>query len=182
MKQYHYIINDMSSFYTYGGQAPQVHPSAFIAPTACLIGAVIVEKDASIWFHTVARGDINTIRIGRETNIQDGCMLHVTQHLALTVGDRVTVGHGAILHGCTIESDCLIAMGAIILDGARVGAHSIIAAGSTIAPGSLIPPGSLVMGVPGKVVREATAKDREMIERGAANYVGYKEHYKELIT
>jgi len=170
----------MNSLYTYGGNSPQVHASAYIAPTACLIGAVIIEEEASIWFNTVARGDINTIRIGRASNIQDGCMLHVTQHLGLTVGERVTVGHGAILHGCTIESDCLIAMGAIILDGAKVGAHSIIAAGSIIAPATQIPPGSLVMGVPGKVMRQVTASDREMIERGAANYVGYKEIYKQI--
>ncbi|MFA7339606.1 MAG: gamma carbonic anhydrase family protein [Candidatus Obscuribacterales bacterium] len=182
MKQYPYIIKYMNTLYKYAGFCPVVHESAFIAPTACLIGNVTVAEDASIWFHTVARGDINAISIGRSTNIQDGCLMHVTHHLGLTVGDRVTVGHGAILHGCTIESDCLIAMGAIILDGAKIGAHSIVAAGSIVAPNSQIPPGSLVMGVPGKVVREANAKDREMIERGAANYVGYKETYKESLS
>jgi carbonic anhydrase/acetyltransferase-like protein (isoleucine patch superfamily) len=182
MKQYPYIIKYMNTLYKYAGFSPAVHESAFIAPTACLIGNVTVEEDASIWFHTVVRGDINAIRIGRSTNIQDGCLMHVTHHLGLSVGDRVTVGHGAVLHGCNIESDCLIAMGAIILDGARIGAHSIIAAGSIVAPNSQIPPGSLVMGIPGKVVREANAKDREMIERGAANYVGYKQIYKESLS
>lgn len=169
----------MTTLYNFAGHSPNVHQTAFIAPTACLIGNVTVEEDASIWFHSVARGDINAIRIGRATNIQDGCLMHVTHQLALTVGDRVTVGHGAILHGCTIENDCLIAMGAIILDGAKIGAHSIIAAGSIVAPGSQVPPGSLVMGVPGKVVRQASSRDREMIERGAANYVGYKEAYRQ---
>jgi len=116
MKQFHHIINDMKSFYKYAGVSPTVHESAFIAPTACLIGNVTVEEYASVWFNTVARGDINAIRIGKGTNIQDGCLMHVTQHLALTVGDRVTVGHGAILHGCFIASGCLSAMGAIVFD------------------------------------------------------------------
>lgn len=160
---------------------PKVHETAFIAPNACLIGAVVVEADASVWFNTVARADINSIYIGEGTNIQDGCMLHVTHSLSLTIKERVTVGHGAILHGCQIESDCLIAMGAIVLDGAKIGAHSIVAAGSLVTPGTQIPPGSLVMGVPAKVVRQVRPADREMIERGAANYIGYKELYKQKL-
>jgi len=172
----------MTTLYKFLDKSPSVHNSAFIAPTACLIGAVTVKEDASIWFHTVIRGDINAITIGQGTNIQDGCLLHVTNAHRLEVGERVTVGHGAILHGAKIEADCLIGMGAIILDGALIGAHSVIAAGSIIAPGSQIPPGSLVMGVPGKVVREATSKDRELIERGWQNYVGYRQSFRQDLT
>ena len=170
----------MSPLYKLDNQ-PKVHSSAFVAPNACLIGAVSVEADASIWFNTVVRADINSIYIGQGTNIQDGCMLHVTHSLSLTVGERVTVGHGAILHGCHIEADCLVAMGAIVLDGARIGAHSIVSAGSLVTPGTQVPPGSLVMGVPAKVVRQVKPGDREMIERGAANYIGYKELYKQKL-
>lgn len=172
----------MTTLYKFQEKAPEVHESAFVAPTACIIGEVAVKEDASIWFHTVIRGDINSVTIGRSTNIQDGCLLHVTNAHPLVVGERVTVGHGAILHGATIESDCLIGMGSIILDGALIGAHSVIAAGSIVAPGSQIAPGSLVMGVPGKVVREATSKDREMIDRGWKNYVGYRQSFRQNLT
>jgi carbonic anhydrase/acetyltransferase-like protein (isoleucine patch superfamily) len=172
----------MPTLYKFQEKAPSVHESAFVAPTACLVGQVVVKEDASIWFHTVIRADINEVSIGRSTNIQDGCLLHVTNAHPLTVGDRVTVGHGAILHGATIEADCLIGMGSIILDGALIGAHSVIAAGSIVAPGSQIAPGSLVMGVPGKVVREATSKDREMIDRGWQNYVGYRQSFRQNLT
>lgn len=163
--------------YEFDGERPNVAVSAYIAPNVVLIGRVTIEDEASIWFSSVLRGDINEIRIGKGTNIQDSCLLHVTNHHAMVVGDRVTVGHGAILHGARIESDCLIGMGSIILDGALVGAHSVVAAGSIVAPGTQIPPGSLVMGIPGKVVRTVTDRDREMIERGWQNYVGYRETY-----
>ncbi|MBS1991838.1 MAG: gamma carbonic anhydrase family protein [Cyanobacteria bacterium SZAS LIN-3] len=172
----------MPTLYKLQDKSPQVDASVFVAPTACLIGEVVVHQDASIWFHTVIRGDINSVVIGSGTNIQDGCLLHVTNTHPLKVGERVTVGHGAILHGATIESDCLIGMGSIILDGALIGAHSVVAAGSIVAPGSQIPPGSLVMGVPGKVVREATSKDREMIDRGWSNYVGYRQSFRDQLT
>ncbi len=157
---------------------PLVHETSFVAPTAVLIGQVTVGEGASIWFHCVARADINAIKIGTNTNIQDGCMLHVTQRNALTVEDRVTVGHGAILHACHIEPDCLIAMGVIVLDGAVIGAGSIVAAGAVVAPGSSIPPGSLVMGVPGKVVRPVRAEDRQRIEHGWQNYIRYSSVYR----
>jgi carbonic anhydrase/acetyltransferase-like protein (isoleucine patch superfamily) len=172
----------MPTLYKFQDKSPSVHASAFVAPTACIVGEVIVKEEASIWFHTVIRGDINSVTIGQATNIQDGCLLHVTNAHPLNVGERVTVGHGAILHGATIESDCLIGMGSIILDGALIGAHSVIAAGSIVAPGSQIPPGSLVMGVPGKVVREATSKDREMIDRGWQNYVGYRQSFRQSLS
>jgi carbonic anhydrase/acetyltransferase-like protein (isoleucine patch superfamily) len=159
---------------------PSVHESAFVAPTAVLVGQVKVAQSASIWFNCVVRADINSITIGANSNIQDGCMLHVTNKHPLVVGDRVTAGHGAILHGCKVEDDCLIAMGAIVLDGAVIGSGSIVAAGAVVAPGSEIPPGSLVMGIPGKVIRQVTEGDRAKIERGWKNYVGYSQTYKQI--
>lgn len=168
--------------YQISGLSPKIAASAFIAPNACIIGDVVVAEDASVWFSCVVRGDINKITIGEGTNIQDSCVLHVTNSHALSLGKRITVGHGAILHGAAIEDDCLIGMGAIVLDGALIGAHSIVAAGSIVSPGSQIPPGSLVMGVPGKVVRQVTERDRELIERGWQNYVGYSRDYRKALT
>lgn len=164
--------------FEFESKAPKIAKTAYVAPNAAIIGEVEIEAEASIWFNCVVRGDINRIFVGRGSNIQDSCVLHVTNHHPMIVQERVTVGHGAILHGATIESDCLIAMGAIILDGALIGSHSVVAAGSLVAPGTQIPPGSLVMGVPGKVVRQVTDRDREMIEIGWQNYVGYQEQYR----
>jgi carbonic anhydrase/acetyltransferase-like protein (isoleucine patch superfamily) len=160
---------------------PSVHESAYIAPTAVLVGQVKVAQSASIWFNCVVRADINSISIGSNSNIQDGCLLHVTTNHPLVIGDRVTAGHGAILHGCRVEDDCLIAMGAIVLDGAVVGSGSIVAAGAVVAPGTEIPPGSLVMGIPAKVIRQANESDRGNIERGWKNYVGYSQTYRQMV-
>ncbi len=166
--------------YPYKDTVPSVHDSAFVAPTSALIGAVSVAEGASIWFQCVVRADINAITIGANTNIQDGCLLHVTNKFPLIIGERVTAGHGAILHGCQIESDCLIAMGAIILDGAVIGSGSIVAAGAVVAPGMQVPPGSLVMGVPGKVVRSVRTEDSQKIERGWKNYLKYSGTYRQM--
>lgn len=157
---------------------PEVHESVFVAPTAVIVGRAHVGEGASVWFQTVVRADINRIDIGSNTNIQDGCLLHVTNKHPLFVGDRVTVGHGAILHGCRVEADCLISMGAVVLDGAVVGAGSIVAAGAVVAPGSNIPPNSLAMGVPAKVVRQVTDDDRHKIDRGWRNYLHYSGIYR----
>ncbi|HEY9713002.1 MAG TPA: gamma carbonic anhydrase family protein, partial [Chroococcales cyanobacterium] len=137
-----------------------------------------IKEGASIWFNCVLRGDINRIDIGSNTNIQDGCLLHVTHKHPLFVGERVTVGHGAILHGCRIEADCLISMGAVVLDGAVVGAGSIVAAGAVVAPSANVPPGSLVMGIPAKVVRQVTDDDKHKIDRGWQNYLHYSGIYR----
>lgn len=167
--------------FPFENHSPTVDPSTFIAPTAVVIGRATILEGASIWFHTVIRADINEIFVGKNTNIQDACLLHVTNKHPLSVGDRVTVGHGAILHGCKIEEDCLISMGSIVLDGAVVGRGSIIAAGAVVAPGTLIPEESLVMGIPGKVVRQLTQEDRSKIERGWQNYLGYSDRYRVLM-
>ncbi len=159
---------------------PVVPASAFVAPTAVVIGRVSLGEQASIWFNAVLRGDINSIAIGEESNIQDGCMLHVTQQQALIVESRVTVGHGAILHGCHIKSNCLIGMGAIVLDGVTIGSGSIIAAGAVVAPGRQIPAASLVMGIPAKVVRTVGEQDQKSIEHGWQSYVQLASSYQAM--
>lgn len=162
---------------TFEDHKPTIAKDVFIAPSAILIGRVTLGEGVSIWFNSVLRGDINSIEVGDNTNIQDGCLLHVTHRNPLIVGARVTVGHGAILHGCKVEPDCLIAMGAIVLDHATIGRGSIVAAGCVVSPGKEIPPGSLVMGVPGKVMRAVTDEDRAQIEKGWQNYCHYSRTY-----
>ena len=137
------------------GRAPIVPASAFIAPTAVVVGDVVLGEEASVWYGSVLRGDVGPIRIGARTNIQDGCILHTTGgHSVLTVGDEVTAGHRAILHGATIRDRCLIGMGAIVLDNCEIGEESLVAAGSVVLEGTIVPPRSFVAGVPG-VVRGA---------------------------
>jgi carbonic anhydrase/acetyltransferase-like protein (isoleucine patch superfamily) len=164
--------------FSINGCSPDLDENVFVAPNATLIGRVSVGSASSIWFQAVVRGDINEIKIGKQTNIQDGSLLHVTASHALIIGDCVTVGHGAILHGCIIESQCLISMGAVVLDGAKIGSGSIVAAGAVVAPGVDIPCESLVMGVPAKVVRKVTIQDKARIESGWQNYVEYAASYR----
>lgn len=164
---------------SYRGRMPEIAASAYIDPQAVVIGDVTIGEDSSVWPCTVIRGDVNHIRIGARTSIQDGSVLHVMREThPLVLGDDVTVGHKVILHGCTIESRCLIGMGSIILNGAKIGTGSIVAAGTLVPEGTEVPPGSLFVGHPGKLRRTLTAADQEMIDRYARNYVGYKEIYK----
>jgi carbonic anhydrase/acetyltransferase-like protein (isoleucine patch superfamily) len=160
--------------------SPVVDPTAFIAPNAVLIGNVKIGAHASVWFNSVLRGDINHIEIGDNTNIQDGCLLHVTHEDPVVVGAEATIGHGVILHGATVESGCLIAMGAIVLDGARIETGSLIAAGALIPPGMRVPRHSLVMGVPGRVVKELTEQERTRIKLNWQVYVQYAADYAKL--
>lgn len=149
-----------------------LHPSAFIAPTADVMGDVDLAEDASVWYQAVLRGDIGPIRIGARSNIQDLSMVHVDEGIPCIVGADVTVGHRCVLHGCTIEDECLIGMGSILLNSVRVGSGSIIGAGSVVTEGRDIPPGSLVMGVPAKVVRPVDKDLRARIRLSADHYVG----------
>jgi carbonic anhydrase/acetyltransferase-like protein (isoleucine patch superfamily) len=164
----------------YRGKWPQIAASAYIDPSAAVIGDVVIGEDSSIWPMTVVRGDVHYIRIGARSNVQDGCVLHVMKdEYPLVLGDDVTVGHSVTLHGCRIESLVLIGMGCVILNGAVIGSGSIIAAGTLITERTVIPAGSLVMGSPGKVKRELTQKDLESIGAYAKRYAGYKEIYRE---
>ena len=158
--------------------SPKVHETAFIADGAVVIGDVEIGEDASVWFGSVLRGDVNYIRIGARTNIQDMTMIHVNSHTDPTIlEDEITVGHRVTLHGCYVEHGCLIGIGAILLDGVRVGAQSLVAAGSLLAPGTQIPPRSLVLGAPAKVKRELTDDEIAGLDRSWRNYVELKNKY-----
>src|SRR5688572_2498992 len=153
------------------GQSPKVHPSAYIAPGATVIGDVTLGEEASVWFGAVLRGDINRIVIGPRSNIQDGAVVHLADDFGTSVGELVTVGHKAIVHACTIGNEVLVGMNAVILDGAEIGDHCIIGAGALVTGGKKIPPGSLVLGSPAKVVRELTPEERAGIRVWADRYV-----------
>jgi carbonic anhydrase/acetyltransferase-like protein (isoleucine patch superfamily) len=161
----------------YGGHAPRIAASAFIAASADVIGEVEVGANSSIWFQTVLRGDIEPIRIGANSNIQDGSVLHTIMGAPASVGDWVTVGHRAVLHGCTVENHCLIGMGAILLNNVRVGEGSIVAAGALVLENTVIPPRSLYLGVPARFQRQLTEADRLFIDAHAQHYLQYKENY-----
>jgi carbonic anhydrase/acetyltransferase-like protein (isoleucine patch superfamily) len=160
------------------GIVPTVDPSAYVDLSAQVIGDVHVGAESSIWMNVVIRGDVHRIRIGARTNVQDGTVVHVQGGThPTTIGDEVTIGHGAIVHGCTIEDRCLIGMGAILLNGVKVGSESIVAAGSLVPEGFEVPPRSLVMGSPAKVRRELTDADAAAIRVYAANYVANRLDY-----
>jgi carbonic anhydrase/acetyltransferase-like protein (isoleucine patch superfamily) len=162
----------------FGGVHPQIHSTAFIADSAQVIGDVNVGEQASIWFGTVARGDMFYIRIGDRTNVQDNCVLHTrTGEKPTILEEEVTVGHSVTLHGCYIEKGSLIGIGSIVLDDARVGAQSLVAAGSLISPGTVIPPRSLVMGTPARVKRPLTEEEVASLAKFWQNYVEYSAHY-----
>jgi carbonic anhydrase/acetyltransferase-like protein (isoleucine patch superfamily) len=154
---------------------PSVDPSAFIDSSAQVIGDVHIGPESSVWMNVVIRGDVNSIRIGARTNIQDLTMVHVMRETHPTViGDNITVGHSAVVHGCTIEDRCLIGIGAILLNGCRIGTGSIVAAGTLVPEGFVVPPGSMVMGLPGKVRRPLTPEEDASIKWYADNYVRYR--------
>jgi carbonic anhydrase/acetyltransferase-like protein (isoleucine patch superfamily) len=154
-----------------------LHGSVFLAPGAIVCGDVAIGEGASIWFHTVIRGDTDRVRIGAHTNVQDLTMVHVDDGCPAIVGDRVTIGHRAIVHGCVIEDDCLIGMGAIVLSGARIGAGSLVAAGALVRERQVIPPNSLVLGSPARVTGEVSDAHRAAIERGWAHYEALSRDY-----
>jgi carbonic anhydrase/acetyltransferase-like protein (isoleucine patch superfamily) len=161
------------------GVFPRIDPSVFIASGARIVGDVEIGELSSVWFNVLLRGDVHFIRIGRRTNIQDLTMCHVThKRFPLIVGDDVTVGHSAVLHGATIGDRVLIGMGAKVLDNAVVGSESLVAAGTVVREGFHVPVGTLVAGVPGKVVRELTDDERRLVAAGATNYESYVARYR----
>jgi len=169
----------MSSIHPYRGILPRLHPSVFVAEGARVIGDVEIGEDSSLWFNVVVRGDVHWVKIGRRSNVQDGAVLHVTrERCPLTIGDDVTVGHSAVLHGCTLENKCLIGMGSIVLDGAVVRSGSMVAAGSLVREGFEVPEGMLVAGVPAVVKRPLTAEETAFLTQSAENYKHYVSFYR----
>ena len=163
----------------YRGTRPTVDPTAYVHPAATVIGDVVLGPEASVWPGAVLRGDDGAIRIGARTSIQDGSVVHTTTGLSTTtVGERVTVGHGVILHGCTVEDECLIGMGAILLDNCVIGRGSLVGAGALVTQGKKIPPGSLVLGNPAKVVRPCGERERAMIDQGWREYLERGAEYR----
>lgn len=163
---------------SYQGKKPKIAAGVYLAPSTDIIGDVEIGEHSSVWFQTVIRGDVHSIKIGAFSNIQDGSVLHVfRREYPLVIGDYVTVGHSVTLHGCTIESNCLIGMGATILNNARIGTGSIIAAGALIPEDTVVPPNSLFMGVPAKFMRRLKEVEQEIILRYAKNYLEYKDIY-----
>jgi gamma-carbonic anhydrase len=157
--------------YSLCGQTPKLGTQVFIAPTAAVIGNVSVGAGSSVWFSAVVRGDDMPVTIGESTNIQDGAVVHSTEDVAATViGNRVVIGHGAMLHGCTVEDEALIGIGAIILDGAIIGARAVVAAGALVPPGKVVPSGALWIGNPGRVARDAKPEERAFVAYAAHHY------------
>ena len=156
---------------SYGKHHPQVDPAARVAETAVVVGEVSVEAGASLWYGAVLRGDEAPIRVGRDSNIQDNAVLHCDEDFPMTVGRRVTVGHGAILHGCTVEDGALIGMGAVLLNGCVIGADSLVAAGALVTQGAVIPPGSLVVGSPARVKRPLRPDELAGLAQDAGKYL-----------
>ena len=166
--------------HSFKDKTPEIDSSALVIESAQVIGDVLIGEESSVWFNAVIRGDINFIRIGKRSNIQDGCVLHVARNtFPLIIEDEVTVGHNVILHACTIKSRCLIGMGAIVMDGVEVGEDSIVGAGALVTAHTKIPSGSLVLGSPAKVKRSLTEEEKRSIRESAANYVGDIESYWE---
>jgi len=166
----------------YDGRTPEVAPDAFVAAGATLVGAVRVGAGASVWFSAVVRADGSPIEIGAGSNVQDGCVLHSDPDFPVTVGEQVTIGHRAVVHGCTVEDGSLVGMGAVLLNGVVLGAGSLVAAGSVVLEGTVVPPGSLVAGIPGKVKRDVTDAERERIRSGTESYVVRARRYREAAS
>lgn len=170
----------MATVLPYKGIYPDLHESAFMAEGACVIGDVSIGAHSSVWFNTVVRGDVCPVRIGEKTSVQDNATLHVTHDTGpLNIGSNVTIGHGAVLHACTVKDHVLIGMGAILLDDCVIEPYSIVAAGSLVRQGFTVPSGMLVAGVPAKVMRPITDSERQTIDESPENYVRYVQNYRE---
>lgn len=164
----------------FAGTSPIVPDTAWVAPNATLVGAVTLGERASVFYGAVLRADVDSITIGDDTNLQDNVTMHCDAGKPATIGARVSVGHAAILHGCTVEDDCLIGMGATVLNGAVIGTGSLVAAGAVVLEGTIVPPGSLVAGVPAKVRRELSAEEQANIQANAEHYLAISAAHKAI--
>lgn len=153
------------------GKWPRLDPSVRMAESAAAVGDVTAAAGVSLWYGAVVRGDMSPVRIGRDTNIQDNAVIHGDAGVPTEVGERVSVGHGAVLHSCRVEDGCVVGMGAVVLGGCVIGAESMVAAGAVVAGGAVIPPGSLVVGVPARVKRSLTGEERKKLSENAAEYL-----------
>ena len=169
----------MANFLSFDGKEPQVAPDAFIAPTAVLIGDVVVEEGASVWFGAVLRGDYSRIVVGAGSNVQDNAVVHTNEDLPTLIGSNVTVGHLCMLHGCVVEDGALIGMGSIVLDGARIGQRVMLAAGSVVNEGGEIPPGVLAAGAPAQVKKTLDGSSSKWVEIAAREYQTLRLRYME---
>jgi carbonic anhydrase/acetyltransferase-like protein (isoleucine patch superfamily) len=167
--------------YSIDGKTPNVHESAYIAPGAHIIGDVTIGEGSTVWFNSVLRGDEGPITIGRKTNVQDNCTLHLYEGFPLVLEDEVSIGHNVILHGCTVKKGALVGMGATVLDGAEIGEQAFIGANTLIPSGKKIPPRVMVMGSPGKIVRELTDKDLELIQLTIDTYYEKGKQFKDQL-
>ena len=163
-----------------GGRGPKIDEEAFVAPTASVIGDVTLEAGASVWYGAVLRGDVERIFVGAQSNIQDNCTLHADPGFPVSIGERVSVGHNAVVHGATVGDDCLIGMGATVLNGAVIGAGSLVAAQALVPQGMQVPPGSLVAGVPAKVKRELTEEELQGVTLNGTLYAELAESHREI--
>jgi carbonic anhydrase/acetyltransferase-like protein (isoleucine patch superfamily) len=166
------------SLYQLDDISPEVHPSAYVADTAQVMGAVTLGADSSVWFQTVLRGDTERITVGAGSNVQDGSVLHTDVGYPLTLGERVTIGHGVMLHGCTVGDESLIGIGAVVLNGARIGKHCLVGAGALVTEGKSFPDGSMILGSPAKVVRQLTPEQIEGLRRSAQHYIDNARRYR----
>lgn len=169
----------MALLIPFDGKTPRVHPSAFLAPTAVLIGDVTVDEESSIWFGAVLRADFGAIRIGKRSSIQENVSVHVYPGSQTVVGDDVTVGHNAVLHDCQIGDGCLVGMGVVVLQHVTIGAHSLVAAGAVVTDNTQVPPNTLVAGIPAKPAKSIEGRSAEWLESSASGYVELARRYKE---
>jgi gamma-carbonic anhydrase len=163
---------------SFGGTSPRLHDSVLLMDGSTVIGDVEIGEGSSLWPGAVVRGDVHSVRIGARTNLQDQGVVHVTADHPTVIGDDVTVGHGAVVHGCTVKERCLIGIGAIVLDGAVVGPDALVGAGALVPPGAVVPPGALALGSPARVVRQLSEEERASLRASAARYVELSARYR----
>lgn len=164
--------------YQLGTLSPNISQSCFIAPNACVIGNVVLDDNVSIWFNVVIRADLAQVKVGKNSNIQDGAILHVDEGFPITIAQNVTIGHKAMLHGCSIDEGSLIGINAVVLNGAKIGKNCLVGANALVTENMVIPDGSLVLGSPAKVIKQLDDKTKAMIEEGTAHYVQSNHQYK----